>query len=83
MSASIWLSACVTIGPRQTMGWSESTRKPMDMTGRPWPRGGSSVLPSVVVGRLPASPIIRGMAGAVDVGVQEADAGALGRQREG
>ena len=34
-SRSIWVRAETTIGPRQMMGVSSSTRKPMDMASRP------------------------------------------------
>jgi len=34
-SRSIWVSADMTIGPRQIIGVSSSTRKPIDMTFRP------------------------------------------------
>ena len=34
-SRSIWVSADITIGPRQIIGVSSSTRKPMDMTFSP------------------------------------------------
>ena len=34
-SRSIWVSADITIGPRQIIGVSSSTRKPIDMTSSP------------------------------------------------
>ena len=41
-SRSIWVMADMTMGPRQIMAASSSTRKPMDMTLRPWAAMGSS-----------------------------------------
>ena len=55
-------SACVTIGPRQTMGVSMSMRKPMEIAWMPWPSIGSSVLPSFDSGR-PAMPSMVGCDG--------------------
>ena len=80
---SIWLSACVTIGPRQTIGWSESTRKPIDMTGEAVAaRRIERLAVASSSDARPPRPIMRGMARAVDVGIEESDAGALRRERE-
>ena len=51
------------MGPRQTMGCSESTMKPMDMTSTPWDLSGIRCLPSRLSGLRPANPIIRGWLG--------------------
>ena len=62
MSLSSCSSACVTIGPRQTIGVSASIRKPIDIACRPYASSGSSVLPSFDSGR-PAMPSIIGCDG--------------------
>ena len=49
-SRSIWVSADITIGPRQIIGVSSSTRKPIDITGMPYRSIGRSRLPSMVCG---------------------------------
>ena len=81
VSLSSCSSAWVTIGPRQTMGVSRSIRKPIDMACRPWACIGSSVLPSARLGLAGDAQHLR-LRRAVDVGVEHADAGALGRQRQ-
>ena len=52
----------MTIGPRQTIAWSGSTRKPIDITSTPWLTSGAIVLPSFDSG-LPLMPIIIGWLG--------------------
>ena len=49
-SRSICVSADITIGPRQIIGVSSSTRKPIDITGMPWRTIGLSRLPPAVCG---------------------------------
>ena len=61
--ASSCVSACVTIGPRQTIGCSASTRKPIDITLTPCACIGCRCLPSGELGRWPARPIISGWLG--------------------
>ena len=67
------LSACVTIGPRQTIGCSSSIRKPIDMTLRPWPRAARSRLPSRDSGVAGRETQHARLARAVDVGVEQPD----------
>jgi hypothetical protein len=61
-SPSICCRALWTIGPRQIMGASSSTRKPMDMTLTPKLSIGRSFLPSGDAGR-PVMPAMRGKDG--------------------
>ena len=61
-SRNICVRADCTIGPRQIIGVSSSTRKPMDMTFTPKFVIGRSVVESIISG-LPCSPISRGMDG--------------------
>ena len=49
-SRSIWVMADITIGPRQIIGVSSSTRKPIDMILRPKASSGRMVLPSITSG---------------------------------
>src|SRR6202044_3550210 len=43
--------ADITIGPRQIIGVSSSTKKPIDITGMPWRTIGLSRVPPAVSGR--------------------------------
>ena len=61
-SRSIWVSAETTIGPRQIIGASGSTRKPIDITFTPWVSSGFSRLPPTVSGFW-VSPSRRGIDG--------------------
>ena len=61
-SRSIWFSAEITMGPRQIMAVSSSTRKPMDMTLQPQPSMGMSVRPVFTLGR-PRMPKSLGIEG--------------------
>ncbi len=49
-SRSIWVSAEITIGPRQTMGVSSSIKKPIDMAVRPYRVIGFRRVPPMVCG---------------------------------
>ena len=49
-SRSIWVSADMTMGPRQIIGVSSSTRKPIDITGTPWRTIGFNRVPPMVSG---------------------------------
>ena len=61
-SRSIWVMADITIGPRQIIGVSSSTRKPIDMILRPKASSGRIVLPSMTSG-LSLRPNSRGIEG--------------------
>ena len=61
-SRSICVSALCTIGPRQIIGVSSSTMKPIDITFSPKRCMGSRVLSSGELG-LPVMPTMRGMDG--------------------
>jgi catechol 2,3-dioxygenase len=61
-SRSIWVMADITIGPRQIIARSSSTRKPIDMTFTPKRSIGSSVRRPTSRG-LPRSPNSRGCEG--------------------
>ena len=52
------------------------------MTCRPCARSGCIVLPSTLSGCSPARPSMCGWLGPVDIGIQHADRGAVGRQRQ-
>ena len=77
-----WVSADMTIGPRQIIGVSSSTRKPIDMTLTPYASSGFMIRPSTISG-FPESPKRRGIDGPEDIGVEEADAKALLGERDG
>ena len=62
MSRIICISADCAIGPRQMIGVSSSTSRPMDMHLMPWFSNGSRVRPSLDDGS-PDSPSMRGMLG--------------------
>ena len=49
-SRSIWVSADITIGPRQIIGVSSSTKNPIDITAMPWRTIGFSRVPPTVCG---------------------------------
>ena len=61
-SRSICSMALITIGPRQIIGVSSGTMKPMDMHLTPKFSIGTRVSPSGDTGR-PEMPIMRGMEG--------------------
>ena len=61
-SRIICSSADCTIGPRQIIGVSSSTRKPMDITLMPKFSSASRFFPSLDVG-CPVMPIMRGIDG--------------------
>ena len=71
------MSAWVTIGPRQTIGCSASTRKPIDIAPTPWLVSGLQVL--AIRGRraLAGESQHQRLARSVDVGVQDPDPGTL------
>ena len=60
--SSSWVSDEVAIGPRQIIGVSWSTSRPIDIASIPCARIGSMVLPSGLSGR-PDRPSIIGMLG--------------------
>jgi hypothetical protein len=62
VSLSSWVSAEVAIGPRQIVGASWSTSRPIDIASTPCARIGSMVLPSGLSGR-PDRPSIIGTLG--------------------
>ena len=74
-------SAPITIGPRQIIGVSSSTRKPIDIAFSPQAGSGSMRVAAHL--RLAREAQHARQAGAVDVGVQQADAQPLLRQRHG
>ena len=51
-----WVMADITMGPRQIMAVSSSTRKPIDMTCTPWPSSGSRMRPEMSRGFRPDRP---------------------------
>ncbi len=61
-SRSICVMADMTMGPRQIIGVSSSTRKPIDMILRPKASSGRMVLPSITSGFC-FRPNSRGMEG--------------------
>lgn len=62
MSVRIWLRAFEAMGPRQIIGSSSSTMKPIELISSPWALRGSIVLPSTVIG-WPLAPSIVGWDG--------------------
>ena len=72
--SSLW-----TIGPRQMTAPPRSTKKPIDITFMPWWIAGTILLPVLdLAGTLGRAHHLRDRR-AVDVGVEDADRGALAR----
>ena len=81
-SSRNWVSALWSIGPRQTTAASSSTKKPIDMTFTPWASSGR-ILRSAETGGAGAEAEHARDRVAPDVGVEDADALAVGGERRG